>query len=169
MEHTAGEVVKRRTALETGHLDVAESVVREVRLKLLGTLAGADIAINLPIPRAEVSGVEVVHVNRPVRVEHFVELHRHLGVGCLVHPHAAPASNVLAEVEHIDARLGLSQGNWLDLLGGSDTLMLGHVLWDEFFANRAWPIASAVAIVMLLMVLGLLVLQNKVNRPPPQA
>ncbi len=56
-----------------------------------------------------------------------------------------------------------------DLLGGSDTLMLGHVLWDEFFANRAWPIASAVAIVMLLMVLGLLVLQNKVNRPPPQA
>lgn len=39
-----------------------------------------------------------------------------------------------------------------DLLGGSDTLMIGKVLWNEFFSNRDWPIASAVA-VMLLMVL----------------
>lgn len=36
-----------------------------------------------------------------------------------------------------------------DLLGGSDTLMLGRTLWSEFFANRDWPLASAVAIVML--------------------
>ena len=33
-----------------------------------------------------------------------------------------------------------------DLLGGSDTLMIGKVLWDEFFNNRDWPLASAVAI-----------------------
>lgn len=36
-----------------------------------------------------------------------------------------------------------------DLLGGSGTLMLGKVIWTEFFANRDWPAASAVAIVML--------------------
>ncbi len=37
------------------------------------------------------------------------------------------------------------------LLGGSDTLMIGKVLWDEFFRNRDWPVASAVAIVLLLI------------------
>jgi putrescine transport system permease protein len=36
-----------------------------------------------------------------------------------------------------------------DLLGGSDTLMLGRTIWTEFFANRDWPAASAVAIVLL--------------------
>ena len=51
-----------------------------------------------------------------------------------------------------------------DLLGGTDTLMIGHVLWDEFFANRAWPVASAVAIAMLLMVLALMFAQNTLQR-----
>lgn len=37
------------------------------------------------------------------------------------------------------------------LLGGTSTLMIGRVLWDEFFQNTAWPVASAVAIVMLLI------------------
>jgi putrescine transport system permease protein len=36
-----------------------------------------------------------------------------------------------------------------DLLGGSDTLMLGRTIWTEFFADRDWPAASAVAIVLL--------------------
>jgi len=36
-----------------------------------------------------------------------------------------------------------------DLLGGSGTLMLGRTIWTEFFANRDWPAASAVAIVLL--------------------
>jgi putrescine transport system permease protein len=36
-----------------------------------------------------------------------------------------------------------------DLLGGSETLMLGRVIWTEFFADRDWPAASAVAIVLL--------------------
>lgn len=38
-----------------------------------------------------------------------------------------------------------------DLLGGSDTLMIGHVLWGEFFSNRDWPLASAIAIVLLIV------------------
>ncbi|MEM8797810.1 MAG: ABC transporter permease subunit [Pseudomonadota bacterium] len=38
------------------------------------------------------------------------------------------------------------------LLGGPDTLMIGRVLWNEFFGNRDWPVASAVAIVMLVVV-----------------
>jgi len=36
-----------------------------------------------------------------------------------------------------------------DLLGGSTTLMLGRTIWTEFFADRDWPMASAVAIVLL--------------------
>ena len=37
------------------------------------------------------------------------------------------------------------------LLGGPDSLMIGKVLWNEFFNNRDWPVASAVAIAMLLI------------------
>lgn len=41
-----------------------------------------------------------------------------------------------------------------DLLGGSETLMIGQTLWTEFFANRDWPLASAVAMVMLALLVG---------------
>jgi len=37
------------------------------------------------------------------------------------------------------------------LLGGSDTLMIGRTLWEEFFGNRDWPVASAVAVVLLMI------------------
>lgn len=40
-----------------------------------------------------------------------------------------------------------------ELLGGSETLMIGKVLWGEFFNNRDWPVASAVATVMLVLLL----------------
>ncbi|WP_211827617.1 ABC transporter permease subunit [Kistimonas asteriae] len=39
------------------------------------------------------------------------------------------------------------------LLGGPETLMIGKVLWQEFFNNRDWPVASALAMVMLLILL----------------
>lgn len=46
------------------------------------------------------------------------------------------------------------------LLGGPDTLMIGRVLWDEFFSNRDWPVASAVAIaVLLLLVVPIMIFQ----------
>jgi putrescine transport system permease protein len=40
-----------------------------------------------------------------------------------------------------------------ELLGGPDTLMVGRVLWTEFFSNHDWPFASALAVVMLIAVL----------------
>jgi putrescine transport system permease protein len=40
-----------------------------------------------------------------------------------------------------------------DLLGGSNALMIGQTLWTEFFQNRDWPIASAVAIALMLILL----------------
>lgn len=40
-----------------------------------------------------------------------------------------------------------------DLLGSSETLMLGRVLWTEFFSNRDWPLASAVAVLILAIVI----------------
>lgn len=47
------------------------------------------------------------------------------------------------------------------LLGGPDTLMIGRVLWNEFFSNRDWPIASAVAIVMLVVLVIPIMLLRK--------
>ena len=38
-----------------------------------------------------------------------------------------------------------------DLLGGPDQLMIGKVLWDEFFTNHDWPVASAVAVALLIL------------------
>jgi putrescine transport system permease protein len=40
-----------------------------------------------------------------------------------------------------------------DLLGGSDAMMIGQALWNEFFANRDWPVASAVAVALLCLLL----------------
>jgi putrescine transport system permease protein len=41
-----------------------------------------------------------------------------------------------------------------DLLGGTGALMIGKVLWDEFFINSDWPLASAVAICLLVLLVG---------------
>lgn len=45
-----------------------------------------------------------------------------------------------------------------DLLGGSDTLMIGRTVWNDFFANRDWPAASAAAIVLVGLLIGPLLL-----------
>ncbi|MEC8482747.1 MAG: putrescine ABC transporter permease PotH, partial [Pseudomonadota bacterium] len=50
------------------------------------------------------------------------------------------------------------------LLGGSDTLMIGRVLWDEFFLNRDWPLASAVAIIMLIVLVGPIMFMRNGNK-----
>jgi len=48
-----------------------------------------------------------------------------------------------------------------ELLGGPDTLMIGKILWNEFFRNRDWPVASAVAIAMLiLLVVPMMIFQH---------
>ena len=41
-----------------------------------------------------------------------------------------------------------------DLLGGSQTLMIGQTLWTEFFADRDWPLASAIAVVLLIVLVA---------------
>ena len=49
-----------------------------------------------------------------------------------------------------------------DLLGGSETLMIGKTLWMEFFTNRDWPVSSAVAVVLLLiLVVPIVLFQNQ--------
>ena len=40
-----------------------------------------------------------------------------------------------------------------DLLGGSATIMMGQTLWTEFFSNRDWPLASALAVLLTLLLL----------------
>jgi len=48
-----------------------------------------------------------------------------------------------------------------ELLGGPETLMIGHVLWDEFFSNNDWPMAASVAVVMVALIILPLALFNK--------
>ena len=48
-----------------------------------------------------------------------------------------------------------------ELLGGPQTLMIGRVMWDEFFSNNDWPMASAVAVVMVLLIIVPLAIFNK--------
>jgi len=48
-----------------------------------------------------------------------------------------------------------------ELLGGPQTLMIGRVLWDEFFSNNDWPMAATVAVVMVLLIIVPLALFNK--------
>jgi putrescine transport system permease protein len=55
------------------------------------------------------------------------------------------------------------------LLGGLDSLMIGRVLWDEFFANGDWPVASAVAVTLLLILVPAIVMfqrfQERAEQP----
>ncbi len=48
-----------------------------------------------------------------------------------------------------------------ELLGGPETLMIGRVLWQEFFNNRDWPVASALAVVMLAILIVPILLFNR--------
>lgn len=48
-----------------------------------------------------------------------------------------------------------------ELLGGPETLMIGRVVWDEFFSNNDWPMASSVAVVMILLIIVPLAIFNK--------
>ncbi|MGX9429860.1 MULTISPECIES: ABC transporter permease [Bradyrhizobium] len=51
-----------------------------------------------------------------------------------------------------------------DLLAGSNSLMIGQTLWLEFFTNKDWPVASAVAIALLLLLVPPLVLYDRLQR-----
>jgi putrescine transport system permease protein len=48
-----------------------------------------------------------------------------------------------------------------ELLGGPETLMIGKVLWDEFFTNNDWPMASSVTVVVILLILVPMAIFNK--------
>jgi len=50
-----------------------------------------------------------------------------------------------------------------DLLGGSDSLMIGQTLWTEFFSNKDWPVASAIAVVLLCLLVGPILLYENLQ------
>jgi putrescine transport system permease protein len=54
-----------------------------------------------------------------------------------------------------------------DLLGGPDTLMIGRVLWDEFFRNADWPTASALALILLAILLVPIAVLNRLQGDRP--
>lgn len=56
-----------------------------------------------------------------------------------------------------------------DLLGGSETLMIGKTLWAEFFNNRDWPVSSAVAVVLLLVLVIPIVLFQRMQEKQREA
>jgi putrescine transport system permease protein len=50
-----------------------------------------------------------------------------------------------------------------DLLAGSDSFMIGQTLWLEFFTNKDWPVASAVAVVLLVLLVAPLLLYERLQ------
>ena len=48
-----------------------------------------------------------------------------------------------------------------ELLGGPETLMIGRQLWDEFFTNNDWPLASSVTVVVIMLILVPMAVFNK--------
>jgi putrescine transport system permease protein len=50
-----------------------------------------------------------------------------------------------------------------DLLGGSDTLMIGRTLWTEFFSNRSWSVATAIAVLLLLVLIVPMILYQNIQ------
>lgn len=53
-----------------------------------------------------------------------------------------------------------------ELLGGSDSLMIGKTLWSEFFLNRDWPLAAALAVAMLILLVLPIALFQRVLKEP---
>jgi putrescine transport system permease protein len=51
-----------------------------------------------------------------------------------------------------------------DLLGNSQSLMVGQTLWTEFFSNRDWPVASAIAVALLIVLLGPILIYERLQR-----
>jgi putrescine transport system permease protein len=51
-----------------------------------------------------------------------------------------------------------------DLLGGSNSLMIGQTLWTEFFSNRDWPVASAIAVTLLALLLIPILIYERLQR-----
>lgn len=51
-----------------------------------------------------------------------------------------------------------------DLLGGSDSQMIGQTLWTEFFSNRDWPVASAIAMALLVLLLTPILFHERLQR-----
>ena len=51
-----------------------------------------------------------------------------------------------------------------DLLGGSRSLMIGQTLWLEFFSNRDWPVASAIAVALLALLVLPIVFYERLQR-----
>lgn len=56
-----------------------------------------------------------------------------------------------------------------DLLGGSETLMIGRTLWTDFFANRDWPQASAVAVALLVVIVGPILVYRRLEERRAEA
>jgi putrescine transport system permease protein len=56
-----------------------------------------------------------------------------------------------------------------ELLGGPETLMTGRVMWDEFFSNNDWPLASSLAVAMILLILVPLAVFNKYQAQAQEA
>ena len=50
-----------------------------------------------------------------------------------------------------------------DLLGGSESLMIGQTLWTEFFLNKDWPVASALAFLLLVLLLTPLLVYERLQ------
>ena len=72
--------------------------------------------------------------------------------------------SAMIEAAWMSLRIAALSATAATLLGSANQLMIGRVLSDEFFANRDWPVASAVAIVMLVLLLVPILIFQRYNQ-----
>ena len=144
-----------------------DQLVAEVALE-----AGARLVAPLPLPPAAyaedfgsaASRTGFAELSARAQVIQLPLLPRNTAAGIAVPGSQRDAQYAEAGVfiaSHSHILLALWDGRGSDLLGGTDSLMIGKIVWDEFLSNTDWPVASAVAVALLLvLILPLLVAQR---------
>ncbi len=111
VEHDAGHVLGRRFPGQPMDLHELVTVVGETRFENFHTVALAEITIDLPVALAEVSGTQVIDVDRAVGVQNLTVLQGDLGTGRRLHFQPRPAAEDLSHIDNIDTRPRFGDGD----------------------------------------------------------
>src|SRR5574337_899138 len=97
---------------------------------------------------------------------------RDLGVAFQTHPgrQASISRGSKEPRSALESRRVSLGAHWVeDLLGGGDVMMIGRKIWDDFGPNQDWPMAAAVAVSMVALLVAPIVLLYRARREPQRA
>ena len=122
MEDHAGHFPGCWFARQAVQLNILEAVIGEMRLKNLQSISLAEVTVDLPVTLAEVSGAQIVDIDRTVRIKNFPMLHGNDCACRCLHLKTGPAAEELPHVCDINTRAGLGDSNRCDLPGFTNRL-----------------------------------------------